>query len=157
MSSIISYRVEKDEFSHPFLVAEKTIEYGSSKVAEPEDAVNIANNVFRMNHLAEEMVCMISLSSAGKVLGMFNVSHGTIDRAVCNPREIFLRALVSGASTIVILHNHPSGDPTPSDIDLGVCKRLSEVSKIMGIALNDFIVIGDTYYSFREQREQCLE
>lgn len=156
MCSITTYRVEKDELSHPLLVAEDSVDYGKAVVKNPEDAVDLANDVFRMKHLAEEIVCMIALDNKGSVLGLFKVSHGTIDRSVCSPREIYIRALVSGASSIIILHNHTSGDPSPSDQDLITCDRLSQTSNLMGIKLNDFIIIGDTYYSFKERDEVSL-
>lgn len=153
MCRINTYRVEKDELSHPFLVAENTVEYGYSSITMPEQAVNLANDIFRMKYLAEEMVCMIALDSKGSVLGLFKVSHGTIDGAACSPREIYLRALVAGARSIIIMHNHPSGDSSPSDQDLMVCERLSSASDVMGVKLEDFIIIGDTYYSFRESND----
>ncbi|SNU06671.1 DNA repair protein RadC [Lachnospiraceae bacterium] len=156
MCSITTYRVEKDELSHPFLVAEDSVEYGKSVVKDPEDAVDLVNDVFRMKHLAEEIVCMIALDNKGGVLGLFKVSHGTIDRSVCNPREIYIRALVSGASSIIILHNHTSGNPSPSDQDIIICDRLSQVSNLIGVRLNDFIIIGDDYYSFKEKNEMSL-
>ena len=93
----------------------------------------------------------MALDAKGGVLGMFKVSQGTINGSICNPREIFLRALVVGACAIIVIHNHPSGDPSPSDQDVIVYNRLSEASKMMGIALHDFIIIGDDYYSFKEK------
>ena len=153
---ITTYRVEKDENSHPFLVAEESVEYWGSRIESPEDAVQLANNVFRMRYMAEELVCMISMDTRGGVLGIFKVSHGTVSGSACSPREIYIRALISGASGIIILHNHPSGDPSPSDKDIAICERISEVGNTLGVALNDFIVIGDTYYSFRENNEISL-
>lgn len=157
MSYIITYRVEKDELSHPFLVAEDSIEYGDYLIDTPNKAVNLANDVFRMKYLAEEMVCLMALDAKGSVLGTFRVSHGTINSSICNPREVYLRALVVGACSIIILHNHPSGDTAPSDQDIMVCERLSNASNMMGIKLSDFIIIGDDYYSFKEMGEWSLK
>ena len=157
MCNIVTYRVEKDDLSHPFLVAEDSIEYGVSVIDSPEKAVELANEVFRMKYLAEEMVCMIALDAKGSVLGMFKVSQGTINSSICNPREIYLRALVAGACTIIVLHNHPSSDCTPSDQDIAVCERLSNASNMMGIKLSDFIIIGGEYYSFKEKAEWSLK
>ena len=150
MSNIITYRMEQDELRHPCLVAEQVLDYTSSIVTTPEQAVDVANYVYSMKNLAEEMVCLITLDSKGEILGVFRVSHGTINASLCNPREIFLRALVSGASSIIVLHNHPSGDPSPSDKDLMVCERLKKASDMLGFIFSDFIIIADTYYSFRE-------
>lgn len=157
MCCVTTYRVEKDEQRHPFLVAEKSIEYGVAIIDSPEKAVDLANNVFRMNHLAEEMVCMMAFDGKGSVLGIFKVSQGTINGCICNPREIYLRALIAGACSIIVIHNHPSGSTEPSDEDLMVYKRLSDTSKMIGIKLNDFIIIGDDYLSFREAGEEVIK
>ena len=156
MCNLITYRMEQDESRHPCLVTEQVLNYTSSIVTSPEQAVDMANHVYRMVYLAEEMVCLLTLDSKGEVLGIFRVSQGTVNASLCNPREIFIRALISGASSIIVLHNHPSGDPSPSDRDMMVCERLSKVSDIMGVRLNDFIIIGETYYSFRENDDAIL-
>ncbi len=156
MSNIITYRMEQDELRHPCLVAEQVVDYTSTIVTTPEQAVDVANHVYNMARLAEEMVCLLSLDSKGEILGIFRVSQGTVNASLCNPREVFIRALVSGASSIIILHNHPSGDSSPSDKDMMVCERLSKVSDMMGVKLSDFIIIGETYYSFRENDNTIL-
>ncbi len=157
MSSITKYRVEKDGLNHPFLVEEKSIEYGLEKLDRPWEIVDLVNKAFRLRYLAEEEVCLVCLDTKGTVLGLFSVSHGTINGSICKPREIFVRALIAGASSIVILHNHPSGDPTPSDQDVLACERLSNSSKVIGIKMCDFIIVGDgIYYSFCEQGLSCL-
>lgn len=152
MNNIITYRIEMDEKRHPFLVAEKTIEYSITCIDSPERAVNLVNSIFRLNHLAEEMVYMIAMDFKCKILGIFNVSHGTVNKTICNPREIFIRALVSGASSIIIIHNHPSGDSNPSNSDIVTYKNLEEISKIIGIDLVDFIIVGDDYFSFNNNQ-----
>lgn len=151
MCSIVTYRMEKDEMKHPLLVAEDSFEYMISEINDPEGAVALVNTIFRMNHLAEESVCMIAQDVKGGVLGLFKVSHGILDGTPCNPREIFLRALIAGAGAIIILHNHPSGDPDPSEQDIMVFEKLLKAGRLIGIGLNDFIIIGDTYYSFKEE------
>ena len=153
MCNIITYRVEKDVLEHPFLVEENSIEYWVDVIDTPNKCVDLANEMFRMKYLAEEMVCLMAMDAKGSVVGMFKVSQGTINGTVCNPREIFLRALVVGACSIIVIHNHPSGDTTPSDQDIVVFDRLLNSSKMMGITLHDFIIIGANYFSFREDGE----
>lgn len=154
--NIYTYRVEKDAERHPFLVKERKFDYGTACLSCPEDVVKLVNYVFRLSFVAEEYVCLLSLDSKGHLLGLFEVSHGTIDSSHCNPREIYLRAIVSGARSVIVVHNHPSGDVNPSDMDIVVCKRLFEVGNLMGIPMDDFIIIGDTYYSFREKNEMSF-
>jgi DNA repair protein RadC len=108
------------------------------------------NNVFDMQNLAEEHLYMIACDSKQKVLGVFEISHGSVNASIVSPREIFIRALLCGAVNIVITHNHPSGNSQPSKEDLQVTKRIAEVGKLMGINLLDHIIIGDNCFSFNE-------
>lgn len=73
-----------------------------------------------------------------------------VNITICNPREIFIKALLCGASGIVIIHNHPSGDTTPSEQDIKSYNRLKEAGKLIGINVLDSIIVGDSYYSFVE-------
>ena len=150
---ICTYVVEKDAERHPFLVEEQKIEYGVACMKSPRDVIDLVNHAFRLRFMAEEYVYLLSLDTKGHILGLFEVSHGTISSSHCNPREVFLRALVSGASSIIIVHNHPSGDVTPSDEDILVSKRLYEAGKLIGIAVEDFIIVGNEndYCSFNEE------
>lgn len=79
------------------------------------------------------------------------IGKGTVNNClVCN-REIFIRALLSGAVNIILCHNHPSGETTPSSEDIKITKAVSEAGKLIGITLLDHIIIGgDSYYSFDE-------
>lgn len=156
MSNIVTYRMEKDDFRHPILVEEESMEYDGSRIENPKEAVNLVNEVFRLKYLAEEQVILISMDTKGHILGLFRVSQGTVDKCLCNPREVFIRALVTGASSVILVHNHPSGDASPSEMDYHTCQRNTEVSNILGVYMNDFIIVGDDYYSFREHNELSL-
>lgn len=144
----ITYRLELDAFRHPYLVKEEEVTYINEPLTEPENVVDICNNLLRFCYLAEEHVVMVAVDTKGYVLGIFRVSQGTVDMTICNPREIFIRALLVGASRIFIVHNHPSGDCTPSNYDVECAKKIAEIGNMMGIKLNDFIIVGkDSYYS----------
>ena len=108
------------------------------------------NVVFRLNTHTEEYLYMIALDGKQKPLGIFEISHGIVNMTICNPREIFIKALLCGASGIVITHNHPSGDVTPSKEDIESYKRLKDAGKLIGINVLDSIIVGDGYYSFME-------
>ena len=86
----------------------------------------------------------------GKPLGVFEISHGTINQSICNPRDIFIKALLCGAAGIILAHNHPSGDVAPSKNDMEIYKRVKEAGQLLGIGLLDNIIIGNGYYSFTE-------
>ena len=80
------------------------------------------------------------------------ISEGTVNASIMSAREIFLTAIQSKAVSILLLHNHPSGDPTPSVSDIQITKKIAEASKLMDIPLIDHIIIGDNrYISFKEK------
>lgn len=137
----------------PVLVKESEIEY-DSLVSNQERIVDLLNHCFHMSERAEEYVYMIAADAKLNVIGVFEISHGNIAGSICSPREVFQRAMISGAATIFITHNHPSGDCTPSNDDRTICRNLVEAGKIIGIPMTDFIIIGDgNFYSFQREGE----
>ena len=104
-----------------------------------------------LRHLETETAILVLLDNKLALLREEILSLGTVNCTLLSPREIFLRALRWGAVNIMLLHNHPSGDPTPSRMDLEVTERISRVGKLLGIHLIDHLVIGDlSYTSLRE-------
>lgn len=104
-----------------------------------------------LRHLETETAILVLLDNKLALLKEETLSLGTVNCTLLSPREIFLRALRWGAVNIMLLHNHPSGDPTPSRMDLEVTERISRVGKLLGIHLIDHLVIGDlSYTSLRE-------
>ncbi|MBQ8816815.1 MAG: DNA repair protein RadC [Lachnospiraceae bacterium] len=104
-----------------------------------------------MRHYTTECVLLIMLDNKGHLLGERQISQGTVNASLISPREIFILALKFDASGIILLHNHPSGDTTPSNQDRVVTKQIYECGKLMNIPLIDHIIIGDnTYSSFKE-------
>lgn len=151
MSKVTSYRLELDALQHPVLVAEKQMEFAEDKYQHPEQIADVCNALFRMEHQAEEIACVAALDNAAHLLGVFQFSHGINNQAFCRPREIFIRALLAGASGICVVHNHTSGDVVPSDEDRLCISQLREVGDMMGISLLDFLIIGrNCYYSAME-------
>ena len=99
-----------------------------------------------------EVCGLFCLSARGQVLGYHELSRGTVDAAFMHPREIFKVALLANATSVVIGHNHPSGDPSPSDDDIRITRRIKSAGEIIGIELFDHLVIaGDRYVSFKER------
>lgn len=150
---IIIYRTEPDEYQHNILVREAVHNCADiHSLSNPAGIVKMLNSLFSLNKRAEEYVYMLAMNKKCKPLGVFEISHGSVAASVCSPREIFIRALLCGASGIVIVHNHPSGDVTPSQTDGINYKKLLEAGNLIGINLLDSIIIGDdNYYSFMEQ------
>lgn len=105
-----------------------------------------------MRHLTQEKILLLMLDTKSKIIKDMIVSSGTVNSSLLSPREIFLNALKYEAVNIIILHNHPSGDPTPSREDINTTKRIKEVGNLIGIKLMDHIIIGDNkYISLGEQ------
>lgn len=105
-----------------------------------------------MRHLKEERVFLLLLDSKFRLIKEITVGIGSINQSILRPREIFVQALKNEAVHIILLHNHPSGDPTPSRADIMVTKKILEVASIVGIPLEDHLVIGDCcYVSLREE------
>ena len=124
---ITTYKTELNEDHLNVLVKEKSCNCtGVETLNTPLLITEMFNAVFRLNKQTEEYLYMIALDNKGKPLGVFEISHGMVDMTICNPREVFIKALLSGASGIVIIHNHPSGSTTPSKADIESYNRLKE-------------------------------
>jgi proteasome lid subunit RPN8/RPN11 len=99
-----------------------------------------------LHRMAEEYVYCICVDTKMRVIGLFEVTHGTVNVSFASPREIFQKALMLGAVHIILMHNHPSGDPTPSGLDIEVTNRVKNAGDIIGISLLDHVIIGDDSY-----------
>lgn len=150
---VTQYDVELDETMHPVLIKERGINYStnSKTLSSPQTIVDMCNEVFRMKRLAEEKVLLIALNAKGAPLGTFEVFRGAVNYSIINARELFIRLLLVGAVCFVVVHNHPSGDITPSEEDIAAANRIQEVGRLMNIAMLDFIIIGDGFLSFHEK------
>jgi len=106
----------------------------------------------QMRHLEQEQVLLVILDGKNRLIEDCVISLGTINSSLMSPREIFKKAIRVNGVNILLLHNHPSGDPTPSSQDIAMTKRMKEAADIMGIPLLDHIIIGDrTYTSFKDK------
>lgn len=105
-----------------------------------------------MRHARQEHMKLLLLNTRARLIGECNISKGTVNSTVITPRELFVEALQKNAVSIVLLHNHPSGDATPSREDVLVTKRIKDAGQLIGIELLDHIIIGDNcYLSLREK------
>ncbi len=99
----------------------------------------------------KEMFLTLHLDGKNKIIAMDLVSIGSLNQSIVHPREVFKTALLSNAAAIICVHQHPSGDPSPSSEDINITRRLQEAGEIMGIKILDHIIIGETYLSFVER------
>ena len=137
----VKYSVRKDGEGRAVVVGRN--------LAVPRDAAE----VFRQMLADEptEVFAMLCLSAKLRVIAYHEVSRGTLDATLVHPREVFKVALLANAYTIVISHNHPSGDPTPSEDDKILTRQLAAAGQILGVSVLDHIIIGhDSYVCFSE-------
>lgn len=122
------------------------------KISSPDDLYETFKAVLKMDCQAEEIFAIIALDTKFKIVGIFEVSRGTLNSALIHPREVFKRAFAVNAHAIALAHNHPSGDPAPSQEDIKLTKRLVESGTILGIQVVDHVIVGDDQYaSFKER------
>ena len=120
------------------------------QVGRPADAAALLRD--RLEQESVEVCLVLVLDTRHRVRGVHQVGRGTLDSCLVHPRDVFKAAVLANAAAVIVAHNHPSGDPTPSPDDVALCERLRHAAAILGIGLLDFVVIGDgTYYSFQEQ------
>jgi len=101
---------------------------------------------------AKEHFKLILLNPRNKIIGISTISIGTLNASLVHPREVFKDAIVHSAASVVLAHNHPSGNPEPSEDDLKITKKLVESGKILGIEVLDHIVIAKNgFFSFKEK------
>ncbi|MFZ5647051.1 MAG: RadC family protein [Bacillota bacterium] len=110
----------------------------------PEDAAFMVME--DMRHLDREHFCVLLLNTKHQVVARETISVGTLNSSVVHPRELFKAAIKRSAAAVILVHNHPSGDPTPSREDREITRRLREAGTIIGIEVLDHIVIGDNKF-----------
>jgi DNA repair protein RadC len=135
-------------FERVVLVKEKVGRYElPRKIGSPQDAYNAIKTVTNAQEEAQEVFGILILNTKNKIVAVHEVSRGTLDTSMVHPREVFKPAVLHNAAAIICFHNHPSGDPTPSEIDIKTTKRLSEAGEILGIQILDHIIVGDEGYT----------
>lgn len=98
----------------------------------------------------QEEFLVVTLDTKHRPIRVVRITRGTLDASLVHPREVFRPAITDAAAAVLLVHNHPSGDPTPSTEDRAVTERLTEAGKIVGIQVLDHIVVGDYCVSIRE-------
>ncbi len=129
-------------------VSTQTPAYKSKELTDPEKVFKFMRS--RIKDYSKEHFYMISLNTRNWTLG--EISVGSLDSSSAHPREIFSEAIKNKAVSVILAHNHPSGDPEPSEDDLMVTKKLAEVGKVVNIEVLDHVIITkDGFISFKEK------
>lgn len=141
------YRIPKMDIQ---LLREGSLKADRQYVRKPNDAYEVLKGYFTGK--TQEHFLILMLNTKNRIVGVSTVSVGTVDSALVAPRDVFVRALSSGCTSILIAHNHPSGESTPSQEDIALTHRLTEAGKLLQIPVLDHVVIGDDEYtSLKEQ------
>jgi DNA repair protein RadC len=121
-------------------------------IKDPGTAYRMALDILELGEAAEENFCIICLNTKNKVVGLHTISIGSLNSSIVHPREVFKAACLNNASAIILLHNHPSGEPEPSHEDIETTQRLVSAGNIMGIKVLDHVIVGyGKYISMKEQ------
>ena len=148
LMKIRKYGVRLNESRIGCLVEESAANYSDiDSITSSDKAAEIFEKVFDLSNQAQECFCMLALNASLKIAGAFEIFRGTVLSSPIHPREIFQRAILAGAASIIVAHNHPSGSLEASNDDRKTTKRLKEAGNLIGIPLNDHIICANGGYT----------
>jgi DNA repair protein RadC len=136
-------RYTSDRIGRLVKEAAHVYDMGDALIDTPEKAARLLERVFNASELTQEYFWLIALSGSRRVIGVFTVTVGTLMASLVHPREVFSRAILAGAASIIISHNHPSGALDISGQDREVTTRIKQAGELLGIPLDDHIIIGE--------------
>ena len=126
--------------------------WDSECLRSPDNVRDLVRDHFDIENCDREYFIALYLDRKGKVNAANLVSMGGLHSSIVHPREVFKPALLTSSASIILAHNHPSGDPTPSQDDISITRRLAEAGSILGIEILDHVVVGyNNYTSFKEK------
>ena len=133
------------------LVHDANVSISEKYIRSPEDAVRIVAEYLR--GVDREHFIGLYLNSANRLIGMHTISIGILNSALVHPREVYKLAYMMSAASVIVSHNHPSGNVEPSSEDITITKQLVEAGKILGIPLHDHIIVTESngFVSFAER------
>lgn len=124
--------------------------FSDTKITNPESAIAVVGEI--LCEMDREVVCIINLKSDGTPINCNFASMGAINQAIVEPREIFKSAVLSNAASMIMVHNHPSGNLEPSKEDTMITDRILKLASLIGIPLTDHVIVGGDntrYFSFK--------
>ena len=132
------------------MVKESSFFYENRKINSPGDAIELFRRFLSESDREQFLVCCMDIKNQPTSINV--VSIGTLNSSLVHPREVFKGAILGNSASIIVAHNHPSGDPTPSKEDINITMRLKEAGKIIGIDILDHVIIGENeHISFKEK------
>ncbi|MGF9796874.1 JAB domain-containing protein [Brevibacillus agri] len=133
------------------MVKEASLLYPTRRVRMASDVVELFREF--LQETDREQFFLLCLNTKNEPTAIHAVSIGSLDSSIAHPREVFKAAILANSASVIVAHNHPSGDPTPSNPDIEVTKKLQEAGELLGITLLDHIIVGSegAYYSLKER------
>ena len=130
-----------------YAVKEKELPYGKKELNDLSRQI--------LKNQDREYILAIAMDARTKPVAVEIVAIGTVNQAVIEPRDLFKYAIISNAAGVVMVHNHPSGNPSPSEEDYKITAKINDAGRLLGIPLLDHIIVGDdSYFSFKENKDK---
>ncbi len=126
-------------------LSQETLRIGADRYTDPAQVFEFYR--YRYREQRKEYFLAMLLDGKNRILREVQISEGSLNQSIVHPREVFMPAVRESAAAIILVHNHPTGDPTPSREDLAITRRLREAGEIMGIKVLDHIIIGDEQFT----------
>lgn len=151
---VVKYKTKLTEDRKVTLEKEISANYPEVKnvIRSPQDVDRFARKCLNLDMQTEEYLYMVCLNTKNHITSVFELSHGNVNSSIFSVREMFQKALLANAVNIILMHNHPSGDCTPSREDIAVTKRAADAGDILGVKVLDHIIIGDILYSSLKEK-----
>lgn len=127
------------------VVRERPLALNRARIASPGDVMRLVGPELALSPV--EVFVMLALDSQSTVLAAIEVTRGILNSSLVHPREVFRAAIMAGAAGIIVVHNHPSGDPTPSGDDRAITRLLVEAGRILDLPVYDHVIIGNDRYT----------
>lgn len=127
----------------------KSMLVDNKNIGSPKDVYKIVSEY--LDGVDREHLVLLTLDTKNKITSISTICIGSLNDSVVHPREVFKPAILSNAASIILAHNHPSGDTTPSKEDISITRRIKDGGDLLGIELLDHLIIGDDYTSLKEK------
>jgi DNA repair protein RadC len=154
LPKIVKYKIQLvRESEFPYTLTSKE---PHKSLLSPQEAYELIEKTLNLSLEPKENFGILALDVKVRAIGLHIISVGSIDGSIATPRDVFMAAILNNAAAIILFHNHPSGDPTPSSEDIKVTRNLCDAGNIMGIQVLDHIIIGENRYESLKQSGYIL-
>src|SRR5664279_1374842 len=151
IENVVRFKTLEWKFRETNIKYPELTEMPKKKITSPRDFFDLFQPIFKEEPV--EIFIVAWLSTANRIIGFEKVSVGNLNSSIVDPRSVFRSAIVANSASIIVAHNHPSGNQEPSDEDIAITKKLVESGRILGIHVFDHIIFAeDSYTSFVERR-----